>query len=208
MSSEILNLLMFSGGFNNVDPEAIREISRKTNLITSVLLIIVGAVFLILVVYLVYFHITTKKPKRSTVRYNDYKTATAKITDIEMVSYFVKPYERPPEKPPENKDFYSQYINSSGVGRSRFIHKEQNQLTHLNELSKALDDKDRKKEVEKIRFKVRYEFSTNINNLYSGECFVYEKNDNIEVGKNIEIKYNPNNPMMNFSAYSAPVGTQ
>ena len=210
MSAEILSLLFFSGDFdfNNVDPEVIQEISQQTNMITSVILTVVIAVFLILVVYLVYFHITTKKPKRSTERYSNYKTTAAKITDVEMTSYFVKTYERSPEKPIENNDFYKKHINSNDVGRSRKINKENNQLEHLNQLRKSLDDKDRKDEVEKIRFKVRYEFSTDINNLYSGECFVYKKTDDIDVGKTIEIKYNPSNPMMNYSAYSAPIGTQ
>ena len=68
------------------------------------------------------------------------------------------------------------------------------------------ETKDKKNEVEKIRFRVRYEFSTDSSNLYTGECFVYEKNDDIEIGKYIEVRYNPENPLNNFTKFSNPVG--
>lgn len=193
-----LHMLLLS---NEIDPEKIKEISRRTNMITTALLIIVGAVFLIFVVYLVYFHKTTKRVKRSTVRFNDYKSVTGTITDVEMVSYFVKLYEKPPEKQKADEIKISQYI---GEQNEKYI-KSSNPFDSYKSFDK---DKTEKKEIEKIRFKVRYEFSTDSSNLYSGECFVYEKNDNIAKGKPIEIKYNPENPMVNFTSYSAPVGTQ
>ena len=202
-----MHFFTISGDTNS---DAIQEIARRTNLVTSIILTVVGAVFLILVVYLVYLHITTKKPKRSVERYNGYKSATAKITDIEMVSYFVKPYERTPEKPEEVGKYIPKNMRNEAMIRHVIQEqKKRNELVEMKELRKSIGEPEGKKdEIEKVRFKVRYVFDIGGDKLYSGECFVYEKNENIEVGKPIEIKYNPDNPMVNFSAFSAPVGTQ
>ena len=198
-----LNMLSLLGsGFDNVDRDAIKEISRKTNMVTSIILIIVGAVFLIFVVYLVYLHITTKKPKRSAERFREYKTAEAKIIGIEKVPYYVQPYTPKPEKT-EYLQVYERHGRSLSFNKANA---EKNKMLIWENASKSWEQP--WKSVEKSRYKVRYEFSTNSNNLYSGECFVYEESEDIQVGKTIEIKYDPTNPMVNFSAYSAPVGTR
>ena len=69
----------------DIDPEKIREISRKTDFVSAILGIIVLVVFLLLVVYLVYFYKTTKRPTRSTDRFKNYKTVSGKITEVETI---------------------------------------------------------------------------------------------------------------------------
>ena len=205
-SPTILGSIFDSDSLENVSPEDLQEITRQTNLVTFVMLAVICVVFLIAVAYLVYFHKTTKKPKRTLKRFKSYKEAAAEITHIEKVPYYVHRYERPPEKS-EYLNESDTYRNSLGVERTykrtdRELH---NKNLCLDEIRKDMD-KPKNEAVEKFRYQVRYEFSTDVNNLYSGECFVYEESEDIKVGKTIQIKYDPTNPMINFSAYSAPVG--
>ena len=64
-----------------------------------------------------------------------------------------------------------------------------------------------KETIEKIKYEVSFEFcfGSSTNKFYGHFC-VYEKKDDIQVGKTIGIKYDPLNPQMNFTAYNLPLG--
>ena len=194
--------------YENVDPEALHEITEKTNLVTFIIIVIIAAVFLYFVVYLIYIHITTAKPKRDTSRYNNYESAAATITEIEKVAYYVEQYETK-RKDADIKDFlHSESVLFKPTKSNHDI----SGLLNLTE-EKTIPDLDKpsakptvKKEVEKFRYKVKYEFKDKSGRLYWGEFFVYQESENIKIGKNVDVKYNPNNPMVNFSSYSVPIG--
>lgn len=170
------------------DAEKLRKISHQTDIITFTLLGIVIATVLFLIVYFAIVHKKTKRGVRDNTRFNNYKTINGTITKIEKVSYFVKPY--------ENRNEIKSAVEKSSADEVVY-------------LMKGLMEKEneKKQEFEKFRYKVFYEFSVDGGkDLYSGEFFVYEESDKVKVGKQVEVRYNPIKPMVNFTAYSAPVG--
>lgn len=60
-------------------------------------------------------------------------------------------------------------------------------------------------ELEKSRYEVRYEFNTDSGKTYYGEFYLYEENKNIAVGEELDVSYDPSNPMVNFTKFNAPV---
>ena len=200
------NLFCFLEMPNDIDPETIKEISRKTDLISGVVITIVLIALLAFVLYLVYMYKGMKRPKRSTNRFQNFKTASGRITDVETVSYFVKPYEETKQvvETPLKKETYSgrrfrDVEWAANMAMQTDIHNDA-----LNKVRQNMNTPN--KEVEKIRFKVRYEFSRENGDIYTGECFVYDKTDDIAVGKYIEVKYNPDHPLTNYTKYNNPVG--
>ncbi|MBQ3970248.1 MAG: hypothetical protein II685_07185 [Clostridia bacterium] len=188
------------------EQEKLREVARKTDMVTFILLGLVVIVIVILTIYLIWFQQKYKRPKRSQDRYNNYQNAEATITDIEKVSYFVKPYV-PVYKDKEvfEREFYAEEYGGSN---SRYVKKtiKDDRYSTFNRDYKLSPDEP-PKDIEKFRYNVRYEFSVGSpGNVFYGKCFVYEENDDIKVGKTIGIKYDPSNPMVNFTSYSSPVG--
>ncbi len=206
MNAVVLKFFKFLD-YGVLDPEEIEETAGRTGFIVTMILLLLGAFLLISGSLLVYSYLTSKK-RRAENRFERYRTTAAKITDIEKVSYYVKPYEREKEV-----KFVDEYIRIGRGGRDgerkneiriRSL-SELNYLTARHETMKSINSP-RTEAVEKFRYKVKYEFSTDSSNLYSGEFYIFEEKEDIKVGKTIDIKYNPANPMMNFSSYSEPVG--
>ncbi len=170
------------------DAEKLKKISHQTDIVTVVLLGVVAATILFLIVYFVVVHKKTKKGKRDSDRFKNYETARGTITKIEKVPYYVKPY--------ENINELKSAVEKSSSDEVIYIKKEL-----------AEKENEKKKELEKFRYRVFYEFGIDgVNALYSGEFFVYEESEKIQVGKKVEVRYDPSKPLANFTAYSAPVG--
>ncbi len=202
----------------------LKEISRLTDIITVVLLVVIGLAILFLIIYSAVVHKKTKKPVRDVTRFNKYETVSAAITNIEKVPYYVSRYEKPdPKNDPYSINYQKNEKKEFSLMTPAVTGEKFDKLRRVDPIynsTRVITERDeeqattslaglghKQKAVEKYRYCVRYEFSIGDgNNLYSGEFFVYEENDNVKVGKNVDVKYDPSNPMVNFTSYSSPVG--
>lgn len=191
--------------------DAAYSMVQTVNILTIVLAGIVILANVTAIVLLIAEHKRTKRPKNVTERYKTYKTTIGTVVSVEKVAYYFKRYVKNEEldntdingkkkkidttKPTLKKDDISpveKYTANEVVYKSTEKIEEEQKAASL--------------EVRKFRYKVFYEFTIpDTGNLYSGECYVYDPTA-VNPGDIIEVKYKPDDPMINFTDYSMPVG--
>ena len=139
---------------------------------------------------------------------DNYIETEAKITAVEEQTYTVYPYTPKPSSP--------ESINLGARGRSLLVprdnileaqrKREYNELAKMRNARLAAGNVHNTDPIHKTRYHVLYEFEMPDLRMIRGETLIYEKTDEYEVGRYINVKYKPSNPMANFPSSRPPAG--
>ena len=178
-----MNFLMLTEGDNA--QKAIQSYNLLSIIITAVVVGLIIAAFSVLISA----GKKSTRPTRTNRNLDMFKTTKGKITKIEEEIFYVKPYVHRPQLMTD-------------------ADKKSNKKT-FSAVEKQIEQdavKEQSKPVEKTRYKIRYSFAVEgLGDGFGGECFVFEKNDDIEEGKTIKVIYDPVHPQVNYTDYSMPV---
>ncbi len=187
------------------------SVVQTVNILTIVLAGIIILANVTAIVLLIAEHKRSKRPKNITERYKKYKITMGTVVSVEKVAYYFKRYVK-------NEDLDTTDINGKKkkVDTTKPTLKKgdispvekytANEVVYKSPEKLEEEQNAASLEVRKFRYKVFYEFTIpDTGNLYSGECYVYDPNA-VNPGDIIEVTYKPDDPMINFTDYSMPVG--
>ena len=184
---------------------------RSVTILTVVMSSIVILSNVLAILLLIVEHHRTKRPKNVGERYKHYKTTAAKVISVEKVAYYIKKFVRKSSSEEldsvgnkKKDDVTNPLIDKDAPSHVEKSTADEVILKSPEQLAK--EQSESHEEIRKIRYRVFYEFTVaDTGNLYTGECYVYDA-DAVNPGDIIEVTYNPDDPMNNFTDYNMPVG--
>lgn len=168
--------------------EGLENISQAMNRLVLVLFFIAVIAVAVGIVYLIHFNKTVAKPVPTRRDPSKYKQTQGTITNIKKVEFTIT------QRDGTSENAHSVFDpNLKGDALRK----------NFEEITAA----EKSKEIIKTRYEVGYEFTIpDRQEIYKGEFSIYQENDDIAVGKDVTVMYNPEKPFSNYTKYNSPIG--